>query len=209
MALSPDGTRLAADIGSDPPLDQKLYVFDLAAGTERVWSVRNCPKCAPGSGGMVYAGVNTDALSWTADSQHVAFIWGNTVRLLDTRAAGSDLLTDSKTVVTWAGGQLPNRWRGAIVTPDGRTVLGIEQLGLTGPIREQLVSWSATTGRQTAVLNNLDARQLTDFEHILYTSNDGSVLVLTYQRPGAKAAIVHDGRSTPIPWSPSIAVAAW
>ena len=36
-----------------------------------------------------------------------------------------------------------------------------------------------------------------------------SVLVLTYQRPGAKAAIVHDGRSTPIPWSPYIGAAAW
>jgi hypothetical protein len=34
-------------------------------------------------------------------------------------------------------------------------------------------------------------------------------LVLTYQRPGAKAAIVHDGRSAPLPWSPYITVAAW
>jgi hypothetical protein len=34
-------------------------------------------------------------------------------------------------------------------------------------------------------------------------------LVLTYQRPGAKAAIAHDGRSAPLPWSPYITVAAW
>jgi hypothetical protein len=59
------------------------------------------------------------------------------------------------------------------------------------------------------VLNNLNARKLGDYEQILYTSADGRVLVLTYQRPGAKAAIVHDGRSTPIPWSPYIGVAAW
>jgi hypothetical protein len=213
MALSPDGTRLAADIGSDPPLDQKLYVFDLAAGTERVWSVRNCPKCAPGSGGMVYAGVNTDALSWTADSQHVAFIWGNTVRLLDTRAAGSDILTGSKTVATWTDGFKPlNAWRGAIITPDGRTVLGVEQLqgdNLKGPIREQLTAWSAATGRQIAVLNNLNVRKRSEFEQILYTNADGSVLVLTYLQPGANATIVHDGRATSIPWSRYIAVAAW
>ncbi len=44
MALSPDGTQLAADIGSDPPFDDKLYVFDLATGTERAWSVRTCDK---------------------------------------------------------------------------------------------------------------------------------------------------------------------
>jgi hypothetical protein len=59
------------------------------------------------------------------------------------------------------------------------------------------------------VLNNLDARKLGDCEQIFYTSADGRLLVLTYQRPGAKAAIVRDGRSTPIPWSPYIGVAAW
>ena len=213
MALSPDGTQLAADIGADPPFTQALYVFDLATGTERAWSVRPCAGCLPSSGGMVYSEVETDALSWTADSQHVAFIWGNTVRLLDTRAAGSDLLTDSKTVATWTGGVTGlNQWRGAIITPDGRTVLGIEALSRTrrnAPVREHLVSWSTATGRQTAVLNNLNARERSDFEQILYTNADGSVLVLTYLQPGTNATIVHDGRGTSIPWSRYIAVAAW
>ena len=213
MALSPDGTQLAADIGADPPFDQKLYVFDLATGTERAWSVRACAECVPSSGGMVYGEVETDALSWTADSQHVAFIWGNEVRLLDTRAAGSDLLTDSKTVATWAGGVTgPSQWRGAIITPDGRTVLGIEalsQIRRNAPVREHLVSWSTATGHQTAVLNNLNALKHSDFEQILYTNADGSVLVLTYLQPGTNATIVHDGRDTSIPWSRNIAVAAW
>ena len=213
MALSPDGTRLAAQTGDRLLYAAELDVFDLATGTERAWSTRTCAECAPNGGGNLWMGVNTDALSWTADSQHVAFSWNNTVRLLDTRAAGSDLLTDSKTVATWTGGvRALNQWRGAIITPDGRTVLGIEQLAgmnLKGPIREHLVSWSAATGQQIAVLNNLNARKLGDYEQILYTSADGRVLVLTYQQPGAKAAIVHDGRSTPLPWSPHIGVAAW
>jgi hypothetical protein len=213
MALSPDGTQLAADIGSDPPFDQKLYVFDLATGTERAWSTRGCAKCVPSSGGMVYGEVETDALSWTADSQHVAFIWGNTVRLLDTRAAGSDILTDSKTVATWTGGFTGlNQWRAAIITPDGRTVLGIEDLsriGRNASVREHLVSWSTATGHQTAVLNNLNALKRSDFEQILYTNADGSALVLTYLQPGTNATIVHDGRDTSIPWSRYIAVAAW
>jgi hypothetical protein len=102
-------------------------------------------------------------------------------------------LTSSKTVATWTGGVTGlNQWRGAIITPDGRTVLGIEQLAgmnLKGPIREHLVSWSTTTGQQIAVLNNLNARKLGDYEQILYTNADGRVLVLTYQQPGAKAAI--------------------
>ncbi len=213
MALSPDGTQLAADIGADPPFDQKLYVFDLATGTERAWSVRACADCLPESGGMVYGEVETDALSWTADGRHVAFIWYATVRLLDTRAAGSDILTDSKTVATWTGGLTGlSQWRGAIITPDGRTVLGIEDLrgiGRNPPVREHLVSWSTATGHQTAVLNNLNALKRSEFEQILYTNADGSVLVLTYQRPGPNATIVHDGRDTSIPWSRYIAVAAW
>jgi hypothetical protein len=213
MALSPDGTKLAADIGSDPPFDDKLYVFDLTTGTERSWSVRTCANCVPGSGGMVYGGVNTNALSWTADSQNVAFIWGNTVRLLDTRAVGSGILAASKTVATWTGGAKPlNAWRGAIITPDGRTVFGIEELESlkqNGPIREQLATWSAATGRQTAVINNLNVRNRSEFEQILYTNADGSVLVLTYLQPGTNATILHDGRDTSIPWSRSIAVAAW
>jgi hypothetical protein len=212
MALSPDGTRLAAQIGDSVGYAAELDVFDLATGTERAWSTRTCAGCQPNGGGNLWMGANPDALSWTADSRHVAFTWNNTVRVLDTRAAGSDLLTDSKTVATWTGGvRGPNQWRGAIITPDGRTVLGIEQLGmnLKGPNREHLVSWSAATGQQIAVLNNLNARKLGDYEQILYTSADGRILVLTYQRPGAKAAIVYDGRSTPIPWSPHIGVAAW
>jgi hypothetical protein len=213
MALSPDGTHLATQIGNSLGYAAELAVFDLATGTERAWSARTCAGCAPNGGGNLWMGANADALSWTADSRHVAFTWNNTVRLLDTRAAGSDILTDSETVATWTGGVTGlNQWRGAIITPDGRTVLGIEQRGgmnLKGPSREHLVSWSAATGQQIAVLNNLNARKLGDYEQILYTSADGRVLILTYQRPGAKAAIVQDGRSTPIPWSPYIGVAAW
>jgi hypothetical protein len=213
MALSPDGTHLAAEIGNSALYAEELNVFDLTTGTERAWSVRTCSECIPNGGGLLWFGVNIDTLSWTADSQHVAFIWGNTVRLLDTRAAGSGLLTDSKTVATWIGGVTGlNEWYGAIITPDGRTVLGIEQLsriGRNAPVREHLVSWSTATGHQTAVLNNLNALKLNDFEQILYTSDDGSVLVLTYLRPGTNATIVHDGRDTSIPWSRSIAVAAW
>ena len=213
MALSPDGTQLAANIGDSLLAPEDLDVFNLATGTERSWTTRTCAMCAPVSGGMLWFGVDTDALSWTADSQHVAFIWYPTVRLLDTRAAGSDILTDSKTVATWTGGVTGlNQWRGAIITPDGRTVLGIEvlsRIGRNAPIREHLVSWSTATGHQTAVLNNLNALKRSDFEQILYTNADGSALVLTYLQPGTNATIVHDGRDTSIPWSRDIAVAAW
>ena len=213
MALSPDGTQLAANISDNLFLAQDLEVFNLATGTERSWTTLTSGNFLPVSGGMLWFGVDTDAVSWTADSQHVAFIWNNTVRLLDIRAAGSGILADSKTVATWTGGvQGLDQWRGAIITPDGRTVLGIESLSRTGrnaPVREHLVSWSTATGHQTAVLNNLNALKRSDFEQILYTNADGSVLVLSYLQPGTNATIVHDGRDTSIPWSRNIAVAAW
>ena len=212
MALSPDGTHLAAEIGDSLLFAEEPVVFDLATGTERAWSARTCAECVPDGGDMLWFGVDTKALSWTADSQHVAFIWGNTVRLLDTRAAGSDILADSKTVATWTGVTGLDQWYGAIITPDGRTVLGVEELSRIGhnaPVREHLVRWSTATGHQTAVLNNLNALKLNDFEQILYTSDDGGVLVLTYLRPGTNATIVHDGKATPITWSPYISSAAW
>jgi len=104
-------------------------------------------------------------------------------------------------------------WRGAIITPDGRTVLGVEQIILPGPVRyttsERLVRFSTATGRQTAVINNLDPLKLNGYEQALYTNADGGVLVVTYLRPGLNATILHGGRSTPLPWSPYIGAAAW
>jgi hypothetical protein len=44
-------------------------------------------------------------------------------------------------------------------------------------------------------------RKRSEFEQVLYTNADGSVLFLTYLQPGTNATIVHDGRDTSIPWS--------
>ena len=54
-----------------PIYAEDLKVFDLATGTERSWTTRACSRCVPISGGMLWFGVDSDALSWTADSQHV------------------------------------------------------------------------------------------------------------------------------------------
>ena len=120
-------------------------------------------------------------MPYAADGRHVAFVWGNTVRLLDTRASGSDLLADSKTVAVWTVGQtVQSMWRGAIITPDGRTVLGVEEIPTSdGILLEHLVTFSTATGRSTAIVNNLNALKLNGYEEILYTNADGSVLVVT------------------------------
>jgi hypothetical protein len=212
MALSPDGTTLAADVGGEIG-SAGLFTFNLATGAERSWSSRTCARCFPSSGGLGYVGVNVDALSWTSDSRHVAFVWSNTVRLLDTRAPGSDLLAASKVAATWTAGQtVTAMWRGAIITPDGRTVLGIQEFGGPYPslgISEHLVRFSTATGRPTTVINNLNVLKLNEYEQVLYTNAAGSTLVVTYLRPGRNATILHDGHATEIAWSPYIGAAAW
>jgi len=220
MALSPDGTSLAADVGS-VLFSSQLYVFNLLTGTKRAWSFKTCSHCFPGSGGLGFGGVNVDALSWTADGRYVAFVGpgqslqgAGAVRLLDTTAPGSDLLADSKLVAGWPGGSNDSGpdWRGAIITPDGRTVLIVEELvadRLTGGVSvgEALVKVSAATGQVTATLNNLNV--VGEYEQVLYTNATGGVLVVSYARPGTSAGILHGSTYTPIPWTPQTSTAAW
>ena len=87
-------------------------MFDLATGTRRSWSFKTCQQCSPSSGGLGFGGMNVDALSWTADGRHLAFVGPHgassrspsPVRLLDVSAPGTNLLANSKPVLTWPGG---------------------------------------------------------------------------------------------------------
>lgn len=220
MALSPDGTSLAADIG--PVLfATRLVVFDLATGTQRAWSFKTCAQCNPSSGGLGYGGTNVDALSWTGDSRHVAFVGPNragwpshsTVRLLDVTLPGSDLLANSRPVAGLPPGDQMNdlSWRGAIITPDGRTVVIVEELAKDGPgikVRDRLLKVSVATGRVT-VLNDLNILAGYQYEQVMYSSASGSVLVVSGARKGMTAGILRGHRYTPIPWDRHIATAIW
>jgi hypothetical protein len=219
MALSPDGTSLAADIG--PVLfATRLYVFDLADGTQRAWSFTTCAHCNPGSGGLGYAGTNVDALSWTGDGRHVAFVGPNrvrwpshsTVRLLDVTLPGADLLANSRPVAEPPPGDQLNdvSWRGAIITPDGRTVVIVEELAGGAPlkVRDRLLKVSVATGRVT-VVNDLNILAGYQYEQVMYSNASGSVLVVSGARKGKTAGILRGDRYTPIPWDRHIATAIW
>ncbi len=67
----------------------------------------------------------------------------------------------------------------------------------------------ADTGKQTAILNNLNVLAVSDYEEILYTNASGSMLLVTDIRPGQNATVLRGGRSAPIPWSAYIGIAAW
>jgi hypothetical protein len=221
MALSPDGTRLAANIGNlQVRPGAPLYVFNLATGTKRVWSYRACASCASAGGGS-YGLVNIDPVSWVADNRHLAFVGPTqtvpevgTVRLLDTNAPGGNLLADSTLL---AGRPIANispgdgtSWYGALITPDGQTVVAVLEIASMSnvpPPRQRLVKISAATGKVTATLNS--PRIGNYYEQLLYTNTTGNVLVVSYARPGNSAGILRDGTYTPIPWNTQTIVAAW
>ncbi len=123
------------------------------------WSLTTCSRCYPSSGGLGFDGVNVDALSWTADGRYLAFVGPGSaqgvVRLLDVTKPGSNLTANSRPVVGSLPGSGPY-WRGAVVTPDGRTVIVVEEIADTGQrVRQRLVTFSAATGQATRTLNDL------------------------------------------------------
>ena len=213
-ALSPDGTLLAADIGGDCYGGARLHVFDLATGNARVWN-----------GGEVNFGfgdINPDALSWTADGKHVAFVGSaafptaSEVRLLDVTAPGPDLLANSKPVCEWAGldsgGTFYPSWRGVKVTPDGRTAVILDEFASALPpvrARDRLLKCSTATGQVTTVLNDRNTTGGYWYEQVMYTNATGSVLVVTGVRKGNTAGILHGDAYTPIPWSVHTVTAVW
>ena len=143
-ALSPDGTLLAADIGDGCYGGARLYVFDLATGNARVW---NGAEVLFGFGAP-----NPDVLSWTADGKHVAFVGAagvaptpSEVRLLDVTAPGPDLLANSKPVCEWAAldniGAFYPTWRGVKITPDGRTVVILDEFASVTARNGPMTGW--------------------------------------------------------------------
>jgi hypothetical protein len=119
LALAPDARKLAVLVEpgrQSSPYSYQLRVADIATSWLRTWSSR------PGDG-------HPEALSWTGDSRTLAFDWAQSahpgLRLLNTAASGTHLLSSSRLVLPF-GGQAASASRafGApIITPDGRTAI--------------------------------------------------------------------------------------
>lgn len=216
MALSPDDTSLAAEIGTGS--DLRLSVFNLVTGTRRTWSFQSS------SGYRFVAGLpalGVDALSWTADGQHIAFICSGApanstvVRLLDTSGPGTNALAVSKLVAPSVAPSVAvagkaGGWLGAVITPDGRTVLGVAEFATKdGPhsqVHTGLLKVSTATGQVTAILNHLNI----DYHQVMYTNATGNVLVVSrYAGLGVSAGILRGDTYTPIPWAAGTVTAAW
>jgi hypothetical protein len=211
MALSANGTSLAAIIGTSR--SSELYVYQLTKGSHHVWSWSACSNCSGDGIGPDSVGPYPGALSWAADGRTVAFLFffsgasGSGVRLLDTHAAGTNLLADSKLAVPLADVSSPV-WRRVIITPDGRTVFAVLENEPYGQhFYQQLVRFSVATGRQAAVLNQPPIGN--HYEQIQWTSPTGGTLLISGAQHGGGAGVLKDGQYAPIPWSSKIFAAAW
>jgi hypothetical protein len=209
LSLSPDGTSLAADIGTF--LTSRLYVFNLVTGAVRTWSHKDCAHCFPTSGALTFgAEAGSSGLSWTADGKHVAFVGpgGGQVWLLDVTAPGSDLLAHAKPVAGQTGHFQPE-WRAAVITPDGRTVVAVQELYANGNpvVAQRLVKFDTATGKLAQTLFTQPVKS--GYSEILWTNASGSVLVVSLVTKGNSMGIFHGSTYTPIPWSRTIATAAW
>jgi hypothetical protein len=210
MALSADGTSLAAVIG-DFALN-KLYVYHLTTGERHFWYATACGRCTPAGVGLGSGDADPGTLSWAADGKTLAFLFldgdenQDGVRLLNTSSRSTSLLADSKLSV--ARSRLPFAAE-AVLTPDGQTIFTVRIVDSAhGHPRQQLVSVSAATGNLIAVLNQVSWRA--NLEEIQWTDASGSQLLISGPHDtGGGAGVLKGGRYTPIPWSSKIFAAAW
>ena len=190
LALSPDGTRLAVSVTVfDPGRSEKVSVYSMTSGAATVWrqpSVAPAYRLSWGSGGML-------AYNWD-DSPRYG-VW-----LLNTATRGGGLIAHSRLAAA-----VPHGWffiDGALLTPDGRTVVAA-MMRSAGNLRlhrtnYEFAEFSAATGRLTRLL--LPAHNAVD--QLVWASQSGNVLVVQTLPPKGfvlALGVLSGSRLTPIP----------
>jgi hypothetical protein len=213
IALSPDGSRLA--VMDDAWPRPSVRVYDVTTGRYRGWHLPadlqhiRPPFLSP---------------SWQADGRYLALSvrWGHPsgtecldcVRLLDTAAAGGNLLTDSKLLIRPPALPGHSAWTSTLLAPDGNRIL-----------RSAIVQVPGVKGRYTFVSRIYDyllagtrVVRLTSGRDrrwdLLWASKDGQSFIvwsaLENGRTQAPTALRYSGgRWTKIPLPPDTLTAAW
>ena len=223
MALSPDGKSLAIVETHGTKATNLIVIYNLVTRGSRTWRLHGCRGDCNIGANMV-GPIQMNTISWTDDGHRLGFVRqsGPTglvsqFRLLNIRAAGDDVLADSQPVrlVATPGvlkGVAPDHaiWGVALITPDGGSLIIDATNAYDGqPSVQNLLRYSTRSGAlQTAVgaQPNGVARHE---ENVLWTSPDGSTVLVTGFRGQHSAGLLHDGRYTPIPWSAQLLSAAW
>lgn len=231
LALSPDGSKLAVDVGSGDvgqPGRQEIMIYTLATGAFRTWSANGSPDLEDPEG-FTGSGVDgSQSISWTADSRTLAFEWGDQsdvgVRLLDTTASGGNLITDSRLAITLSlpgpasvsGAQgndhVSQCVTDSIVTPDGSAIICGYTTNMGG--RETttgFIRYSARTGKVARVFGVFPFQGQAGGDISLYWTNSaGNILIGAILTPsGIRVGVISGKTFTPLPGAAGIADAAW
>jgi hypothetical protein len=239
IAVSPDGSQLAVAVrgGEAGGPSAAITVFNLATGSERVWTW-------PGGGPITNnAGGGGEVLSWTADGRTLAFQqWvGNSIdiRLLDTTTPGGSLRSDSRLAVRWKDdaetfhfvhGKAGNVIFGfsAIITGDGTKIVAATASETRHPLNSELAftEFSASTGKVVEVLGRWPIPGLYpgQTQDVLWANSSGSTLIVLAHVPGPPAkdphsintagyriefGVLHGNEFTPLPGAPAPGPGSW
>jgi RNA polymerase sigma-70 factor, ECF subfamily len=185
MALTADASRLAVAWQNNPtgPVSSHISVTTLTTGATRTWT-------------SAHGGALT--VSWAGDIT-LAFNWQDTdglarsgLRLLDTAAAGTDLLASRLLVPASTRTATLSSPGDPLVTADGSTLFATMASG----DRTAIVSFSARSGKLEAVLTPVaSAGQSPLYCGILWTDPHGRHLLT---QCGTAQASIEGNRYTPI-----------
>jgi len=228
LALSPDGSKLAVAMDTDPNNGLgvlEIRIYTLATGAVRTWSMGNSGE-AGDSGGFTGSGTDgSESISWTTDARTLAFDWTNRsvigVRLLNTTAGGDNLRADSRLAVTEVtfGARRPSVYQcetDAIISGNGATIL----CGYTGTVTHsstsyttttQYVQYSTATGKQTGLLSVSPYQgQANDSISLFWVNSAGTTAVGDALTPaGSQVGIINGQHFTPLPGVKGLTIAAW
>ena len=207
MAVSPDGTKLALDLGL-----KSVQVVTLATGTVRSWAWH-------GSGNIGNWKPMGQVLSWSADGRYLEFQrWGGSsdetmhIRILDTTAPGTSL-TAAKVIVAYpyrsGGGTYATG--NSFLTPDGTRIVTATTFdpGRRDPAGGygQITGYSARTGKPVFHEDRFSASA--GWQEVLWAGPHGNALVVSDPRgrktrygPRANVlGVLAGNKFTPIPHS--------
>jgi hypothetical protein len=232
LALSPDGSKLAVEVGNGQPGLLEIRVYTLATGAFSTWSTNGSDDPVD-TGGFTGSGVDgSQTISWAADSTTLAFDWGNKtyigVRLLGTAASGGNLIADSRLAViearfTSQGGRrsgppamskdsISQCVTDGIVSLNGSAIVCGYTTSVDGKeTTTGFIRYSTTTGKPTAVLGVYRFQSQAPGDISLYWVNStGEILVGGILTPsGISVGVINGERFTPLPGIAGLGAAAW
>ena len=205
MAVSPDGARLALDLGL-----KSVHVVTLATGTVRSWAWH-------GRGNIGNWKPVGQVFSWSSDGRYLEFQqWGGDldetmhVRILDTTAPGTSLTAAGVIVAyPYRSGAGTLATGNSFLTPDGTRIVTSTSFyprsSTPAGSYVQISEYSARTGKPLFHEDRFSSS--VGWQEVLWASQDGSALVITDPR-GAKTqyggrnnvlGVLAGNKFTPIP----------